>query len=61
MEIIIVGSWSTKNQNEKYNQTRQIYDIKGIAPTLTAGMGMGGGTIPFILVTDKEKENDSRL
>lgn len=33
-----------------HNSSRNIYDINGIAPTLPASMGMGGGYISYIVV-----------
>ncbi len=40
---IVIGTLSNFNCN------RNIYDTAGISPTLTAGMGMGGGCVPMII------------
>lgn len=42
------------------HQRRNVYDSEGIAPTLMASMGMGGGIIPFIAEND-EMETPVRL
>ena len=38
------------------HQRRNVFATYGIAPTLMAGMGMGGGIIPFIVVKQDGKE-----
>lgn len=36
-----------------HEMRRRCYSIKGIAPTLTANMGMGGGNVPWLLLDEK--------
>ena len=38
------GVWA-----KRYHQIRAVYSIDGIAPTLCAGMGEGGGVVPKIM------------
>ena len=52
---IIVGELSDGVWAKRYHQIRAVYDTKGIAPTLCAGMGEGGGVVPKIL---EKKESD---
>ena len=40
---IVIGTLSNFTCN------RNIYDTDGISPTLTAGMGMGGGCVPMVI------------
>ena len=37
-----------------------VYNKEGIAPTLTAAMGCGGGYIAFIIVEEKLNVEDNR-
>ena len=45
------GVWA-----KRYHQIRAVYSTKGIAPTLCAGMGEGGGVVPKIM----DVKNDNR-
>lgn len=36
--------------NHTFNQDHIVYSVNGIAPTITAGCGMGGGNLPEIIV-----------
>lgn len=48
------GVWA-----KRYHQIRAVYSTEGIAPTLCAGMGEGGGVVPKIM--EEEIENDRML
>lgn len=48
IETKIIGSL-----DENSNQRQQVYDEDGVAPTLQAAMGNGGGNVPLI-TTDKQ-------
>lgn len=49
-EIVILGSLN------KSRQRRCVFDIYKLCPTLTAGMGMGGGMMPYIVETTSKYE-----
>lgn len=49
-DIVVFGSLN------KSSQIRCIYDKYSICPTLTAAMGMGGGTMPYIVETTSKYE-----
>lgn len=33
-----------------FEQQKRVYSVMGISPTLSEGMGRGGGTVPMFLV-----------
>lgn len=37
-----------------FDITKRVYSIKGISPTLNAGMGLGGGIVPWLLIDVKD-------
>lgn len=56
MEHKIKFLGSTYNEHSRWG----LFDSSGIAPTLTAAMGMGGGYVPMILeyrTKEESKEN----
>lgn len=45
-----------------FDMQRRVYSTMGISPTLSEGMGKGGGTVPMFLVVrrfSQEKEQSS--
>ena len=48
---IVIGTYG--NQKTQFGQARRIFNLKGISPTLSAAMGMGGGFVPVVLVSPK--------
>lgn len=44
------GVWA-----KRYHQIRAVYSTDGVAPTLCAGMGEGGGVVPKIM---EKKDGD---
>lgn len=53
---IILGELSDGVWAKRYHQIRAVYSTGGIAPTLCAGMGEGGGVVPKII----ENRDDDR-
>lgn len=53
-KIIVVGKLCGGPWDKRYNQIRSVYDPDGIAPTLCAGMGGGGGVVPKILIKEED-------
>lgn len=51
-EILLVGSL-----NKKYRNNMLVFDPEGIAPTLTAAMGRGGGFVPLIIEYEYGEKN----
>lgn len=49
-DIVILGSLN------KSRQRRCVFDIYKLCPTLTAGMGMGGGMMPYIVEATSKYE-----
>ena len=56
-EIIVLGLLSDETFIRRYKQVRRVVWPDGLFETLTAGMGMGGGVTPKIMVyeTDCDK------
>ena len=55
---IVVGTYG--NQKIQFCQARRIFSPKGISPTLSAAMGMGGGFVPVVLVSPKSTNTPSK-
>ena len=45
---------------KRFGSTRQVYDPRGISVCLSASMGMGGGYVPLVLVTQKSTNTQSK-
>lgn len=44
----------------RYHQIRAVYSVGGVAPTLCAGMGEGGGVVPKIMEFNDDSTRSAR-
>ena len=54
-KIILLGLLSDETYIKRFQLVRGVYYTQGIAPTITAGCGMGGGVTPKILEADESE------
>ena len=48
-ELRQIGNLTTNAKRDNPNR-RRLYDPNGIAPCLSAGMGMGGNLVPLVMI-----------
>lgn len=58
---IVIGELSDGVWAKRYRQIRAVYSTGGVAPTLCAGMGEGGGVVPKIIEMRLKAKKMSRI